>query len=88
MSLEKKDVRTKISPEAHTALSSLAEYMDKDITELASFLLERSLLGELHAAKVLAQRAARWGSGGNGSGVPGEIERRSQGIPGKQRFGR
>lgn len=72
MSLDKKDVRCKLSPEAHEALSAVADYHDKDLGEFASFLLERAVLGEAHAAKVMAERAARWGKAGNPGGNPGE----------------
>ena len=72
MSLEKKDVRCKLSPEAHAALSDVADYHDKDLGEYASFLLERAVLGEAHAAKVMAERAARWGKTGNPGESPGK----------------
>lgn len=61
MSLEKKDVRTSLSLEAHAALTAVSDLHDKDIGEYASYLLEKALLGEAHAAKLLADRVARWG---------------------------
>lgn len=75
MSLDRKDVRLKISPEAHQALTAIAELNEKDISEFASLLLERALLGEVHVARVIAQRMAQWGKSGNA----GE----SQGFPGR-----
>lgn len=80
MSLEKKDVRCKLSPEAHAALQAVAEYHDKDLGEFASFILERAVLGEAHAAKVMAERAARWGKPGNPGGIVGT----TGGIPGEK----
>jgi hypothetical protein len=68
MSLDRKDVRLKISAEAHEALVSGADLKEKDISEYASLLLERALLGERHANRVHAERVARWGK----SGIPGE----------------
>lgn len=75
MSLDRKDVRLKISPEAHRALAAIADLHEKELSEFASFLLERALLGEAHAAKVIADRMARWGK----SGIDGD----SEGFPGK-----
>lgn len=75
MSLERKDVRLKLSPEAHQALTAIADLHEKEISEFASFLLERALLGEVHAARVIADRMARWGK----SGQAGDL----QGIAGK-----
>ena len=68
MSLDKKDVRLKISAEAHRELVAVAELNEKDISEYAAMLLERALLGEVHVARVYAERVARWGK----SGIPGE----------------
>jgi hypothetical protein len=78
VSLDKKDVRLKISAEAHAQLSAVAELKEKDISEFASYLLERALLGEAHVAKLYADRVARWGKTGN----PGE----SPGITGKAKL--
>jgi hypothetical protein len=73
MSLEKKDVRASLSLEAHAALTSVADLNDKEIGEYASYLLEKALLGEVHAAKLLADRVARWGknrTAPDSSGLP------------------
>lgn len=70
MSLDRKDVRLKISPESHHELTALAELNEKEITEFASMLLERALLGEAHVARVYAERVARWGRSGTASGEP------------------
>lgn len=78
MSLEKKDVRLKISAEAHAELVAISDLREKDISEFASYLLERALLGEAHVAKLYADRVARWGI----SGKPGE----RPGITGKTRL--
>lgn len=72
MSLERKDVRLKITPEAHAQLAALADLYEKDISELGSMFLERSILGEAHVAKINATRVARWGTGGNHGGTSRE----------------
>jgi hypothetical protein len=64
VALDKKDVRLKISAEAHEHLVAIADLNEKDISEYASFLLERAVLGEAHVAKVYADRVARWGKTG------------------------
>lgn len=69
MSLDRKDVRLKITPAAHQELTALAELNEKDISELGAMLLERALLGEGHMARLNARRVARWGT----SGSPGEL---------------
>jgi len=88
LSLEKKDVRCKLSQVAHAALAAVAEYNDKDLGEYASFLLERAVLGEAHAARVMAERAARWGSNGMLRGAPEASERDAVGIQGKLKTAR
>jgi hypothetical protein len=80
MSLEKKDVRAKLSSEAHAQLVAIAELRDKDICEFASFLLERALLGEAHTTKLYIDRVARLGRSGNLTTHPGA----SPGISGKR----
>lgn len=77
MSLDRKDVRLKISAEAHRELTAIAELHEKEIAEFASVLLERALFGEAHAARIYADRITRWGK----SGIPGE----DRGSAGKHR---
>lgn len=88
MSLDKKDVRTKLSPEAHAVLAAIAEYNDKDIGEYASFLLERTLMGEVHAIKVIAERTARFGKARTGNGEPMAAVGHGDGIAGEKRGAR
>ncbi len=71
MSLEKKDVRSSLSLEAHAALVSVADLNDKDVGEYSSYLLEKVLLGEVHAARLLAERAARFGKSRTAPENPG-----------------
>jgi hypothetical protein len=73
--LDRKDVRLKISTAAHAELVACADLQEKDISEFASLLLERALLGEAHVARLYAERVARWGRSGNSGEKPG--------LPGK-----
>ena len=64
MSLERKDVRLKLSVDAHAELTALADFHEKDVSEYSSLLLERALLGEGHVLRVYAERASRLGKPG------------------------
>jgi hypothetical protein len=75
MSLERKDVRLKLSVDAHAELTVLADFHEKDVSEYASLLLERALLGEGHVLRLYVEKAARLGK----SGKAGD----SQGFSGK-----
>lgn len=70
MSLEKKDVRAKVSAESHAQLSHLADFHEKDISELASLYLEKMIAAESHALKLYTERVTRLGKAGNASGEP------------------
>lgn len=56
MSLDLRPVQVRLSDEAYAALKLLADVEDKDLGEKAREILTRALLGEVHAAKVLAER--------------------------------
>lgn len=75
MSLEKKDVRLKISAEAHAELVAISDLKEKDISEYGAYLLERALLGEAHVAKLYADRVARWGIAGKAGESPGIVRK-------------
>jgi hypothetical protein len=78
MSLPRKDVRLKVTPEAHSALTELAEFHEKDISELGSMMFEKTVIGEAHVMRLQAARLARWGK----RGKAGE----SEGLPEKPAF--
>lgn len=59
MSLELKAVQVRLNEDAYDALKLLADIEDKDYGEKAREILTRALLGEVHAAKVQAERFAR-----------------------------
>jgi hypothetical protein len=65
MSLEKKEVRVWISPEAHEALGAVADLNEKEPGQYAAILLERALLGDFHSAKLLVDRITRIGRSRN-----------------------
>lgn len=64
MSLERKDLRIKLDPDDHAALSLLAEADDKELAEMAEAILVRVVRRRLHAAMVMATKAQRLGLGG------------------------
>jgi hypothetical protein len=66
MSLERKDVRAKLSPETHEKLAALAEFSDEEISALASLYLEKMVVAEFHALSLKAERLGRLGRVGNG----------------------
>ena len=65
MALELKAVQARLDDEAYQALRLLAAIEDKDLGEKAREILTRALLGEVHAAKVQAERFARATSSDN-----------------------
>lgn len=74
MSLERKDVRFKLSPTDHAALSALAEVADADLGEFVELIVTRELARRIHAARLVAERTACWGTSGIGretAGRPG-----------------
>jgi hypothetical protein len=71
MSLERKDVRFKLAPELHQALSVLAEVAQMDIGEFVEDIVEHEVRKQVHGATVIAERTARLGISGNFSGKAG-----------------
>ena len=64
MSLERKDVRFKLDPDAHTALAVLAECAGKDIGEFVEVVVQQEIERRVHEASVIAQRTAQLGISG------------------------
>ena len=77
MSLDRKDVRAKLDPDAHTALGILAEVDGLDIGEFIERELLRVIHERVHAATLIAERTARLGITG--------IARESAGTLGRER---
>lgn len=75
MSLERKDVRFKLHPDMHQALTVLAETAQVDIGEFCEMLVQREVVRRVHEASVIHERTARLGITG--------IGRESSGASGK-----
>ena len=90
MCLDRKDVRLKLSHDAHAQLVALAEFNEKDISEYASYLIERALMGEGYSVNLLAERVQRWGRSGHGgeNQVIAGKSGAAQGLSGKATFRR
>lgn len=61
MSLERKDVRFKLSPDMHAALTVLAETAQVDIGEFVEMVIEREVVRRVHDAHRIQERTARLG---------------------------
>ena len=71
MSLERKDVRAKLTPEMHAALQVLCEVDDCDIGEFVERELIRVILNRVHIATLIAERTSRLGITGKSGAQPG-----------------
>ena len=75
MALDRKDVRFKLTPDMHQALTVLAEIAQVDIGEFVELIVQREVVRRVHEATLVAERTARLGITG--------ISRDSQGVTGK-----
>lgn len=75
MSLERKDVRFKLAPDMHQALTVLAECAQVDIGEFVELVVQREVIRRVHEASVIADKTSRLGISG--------ISRETQGVTGK-----
>lgn len=71
MSLDRKDVRFKLQPDMHAALTVLAECAQIDIGEFVEMVVQREVVRRCHEASVIAERTARLGIAGSGREWPG-----------------
>jgi hypothetical protein len=78
VSLERKDVRFKLAPDMHQALTVLAEIAQVDIGEFVELVVQREVLKRVHDATVIAERTARLGINGNSRESPGAA---GKGLP-------
>lgn len=76
MALERKDVRAKLDPDMHAALTVLCEVDQLDLGEFVERELVRVIRERVHAASVIAERTQRLGISGN--------RRESQGTTGSR----
>jgi hypothetical protein len=65
MSLDRKDIRAKLDPDMHAALTVLAEVDQLDIGEFIERELVRVIYERVHAATLIADRTSRLGITGN-----------------------
>lgn len=65
MSLERKDVRFKMNPDMHRALSVVCELDHQDMGEFVEALVLENLKRRMHDAMVLAGELQRLGITGN-----------------------
>ena len=66
MSLEKKDLRLKLTEDMLDRLRRLAGLENNDIAEHGVILLEKAIMGEFHVVTIQMERAKRLGLTGNG----------------------
>lgn len=64
MSLERKDVRFKLAPDLHQALTVLADVAALDIAEFVETIVVREVCKQVHAATLVAERTAALGLNG------------------------
>jgi len=62
--LERKDVRFKVTPDLHEALSVLADVAQVDIGEFVELIVHREVVRRIHEASVIAARTSRLGING------------------------
>lgn len=61
MSLRGKDFRCELDAELHEQLRLMAEHQNKTLQQLGAELLEKAVVGEFHAFRLMAERLARCG---------------------------
>jgi hypothetical protein len=66
MSLRGKDFRCELDAELHEQLRLMAEHQNKTLQQLGAELLEKAVVGEFHAFRLMAERLARCGIARNG----------------------
>ena len=64
MALEKKSIHVRLPPELHEQLSVMAEFADKDISEVAARILSRGIVAAFYDFSIAAERMNRLGIGG------------------------
>lgn len=79
MSLERKDVRFKLAPDMHAALSAMAEVAQVDIAEFVELIVQREVVRRAHDAMVISERIARLGLSGISRELSGTGSQRGDG---------
>lgn len=71
MSLDRKDVRIKLDPDQHAALTVVADVDHLDIGEWVERVVRRELARRVHESNVIATRTAGLGISGKNREYPG-----------------
>lgn len=61
MSLRGKDFRCELDAELHEALRRMAEHQNKTVQQLGAEMLEKAIMGEFHAFRLMVERLERSG---------------------------
>lgn len=72
MSLERKDVRLKLDPDMHRAVSNLSDRDQLDIAEWVEKVVVAAVLRRAHAARLDAEATAHLGTTGIAAGIIGD----------------
>jgi len=73
MTLERKDIRAKLAPDIHSALTVLAEVDGLEIGEWIERELVLVIHQRVHAATLIAEAVGRLGISGNRRAVAGKV---------------
>ncbi len=65
MSLERKSIHVKISPDMHKQLQIMAEFQNKPMAELAALFLEKMIIADFHEHRIAFNRMQKAGMSGN-----------------------
>ncbi len=76
MSLERKDIRAKLDPDMHRALTVIADAEHADIGEFVERVLIQVIRDRVHAATVIAEETQHLGILGKQRELPGIAGRR------------
>ena len=72
MSLDRKDVRFRLDPDVHAAVTVLAEVAQVEIGEWLEMIVQREVVRRVHETTVLHERMARLGILGVGRELAGK----------------
>jgi len=61
MSLDRRSVHVRLTPDMHEMLAVLAGLANDDVAAYAGYLLEKTIVGEFHAVTLQADRMRRLG---------------------------
>jgi len=82
MALDRKDIRAKLDPDMHEALTVLCEVDQVDLGEFIERELSRVIRRRVHEANLIAEKTRRLGMIGNRREKPGASGNRAEGQGG------